>query len=138
MILSISITQGYIEGLLSLQDSYRCYYCDDGFMDLTQLISHNESDHHNERFSYRLLTLHSESGKLGYRTKTFNVIPQELQSSNKRLVVRDDEIVIVTSHSINTPAAKKKQRIAVTPTTTHARRSLDLGMHITMMKDVIN
>jgi hypothetical protein len=66
------------------------------FLNFTEAIRHSTSSHDPLVLEVRNLELNSSTGKIGYRSHNFNVIPKELKTAGQSIPTDDKLFVRIT------------------------------------------
>jgi hypothetical protein len=70
-------------------DPYTCCYCGVTKQTQKQIVEHTIQEHPTNEVKLRKCGLSTSTGKCGYRTLNFKIIPSELESLGKKVCVDD-------------------------------------------------
>jgi hypothetical protein len=70
-------------------DPYACCYCGVTKQTQKQIVEHTIQEHPTNEVKLRKCGLSTSTGKCGYRTLNFKIIPSELESLGKKVCVDD-------------------------------------------------
>ena len=70
-------------------DPYACCYCGVTKHTQKQIVEHTIQEHPTNEVKLRKCELSTSTGKCGYRTLNFKIIPSELESLGKKVCVDD-------------------------------------------------
>lgn len=75
-------------------DPYRCYYCNATKTTERDALSHSREHHPKLELKYKKYELSPSTGKYGFRTLNYKVIPSELEKSGRKICIEANGIII--------------------------------------------
>ena len=85
-------------------DPYRCYYYNATKTTERDALSHSRERHPKLELKYKKYKLSPSTGKYGFRTLNYKVIPSELEKSDRKICIEAKGIIISRPVVLRSPS----------------------------------